>query len=569
MPNKTPLYRFFEILPGALMWTAFIAPIILAFIYPKAVSIAVMIYALYWFLKALTMSYHLILGFWHYHEAMEKHWYHELVTAHPTTWDKVLHLIFVPMYKEPYETVKSTFDALLKSEYPAKNLAIVLCAEERAGTEHVATAEKIKKDFSKHFKEFYLSVHPADIPGEVKGKGANMSYAAKQVVPELLKKGYKAEDVLVTTLDSDNQVDKQYFACVTKAFLESPDPKHTSYQPLPMYFNNIWDVPLFIRMIALGSSFWVMVEATRPDRLRNFSAHSQSLTGLIACDYWSVHTIVEDGHQYWRSLYKFHGKHMVVPIFIPIYQDAVLSDTLWGTIKEQYLQKRRWAWGVSDVAYVFTHNLKEKNMSFTEKWIQFFRLFEGHFSWATTSIILAFAGWPPLLINLAYQKTVFAYNFPFFYSKILLVAGVGMVVTLAISTLILPPPPARYKNHKLIMIRDWILTPLLLPVTNIFLGALPAIDSQTRLMLGKYLEFRVTVKKAVPTSPATPAATPSKTAWNLFLLPPQTALRSPAFKTNQKKLPSELFAYIWCPPPKKVTCHLWSKSNLWVGSVML
>ncbi len=504
--KRTPLVRILEILPGLLTWLTLTLPILLAYRFPKVVSIVVMIYALYWFFRTMTMTYHLVLGYRRYRWAAKKHWLQELKVTHPSEWRRVVHLVLVPMYKEEYATVEATFQALADSDYPLRSIIPILCTEERAGEMAQETAEKISQKFGQTFGNLFVTIHPGDIPGEVKGKGPNITHAAKEVVPKLLASGYKAEDILVTTLDADNRVDPHYFASATKAFIECEDPKHSSFQPLPMYFNNIWNVPLFIRMIALGSSFWVMVEATRPDRLRNFSAHSQSLTGLIACDYWSTTTIVEDGHQYWRSLYRFHGKHTVIPIFVPIYMDAVLSHSFWGTVKEQYLQKRRWAWGVSDIPYVFVHNLQDKTMTFWEKWKLFFRLFEGHYSWATTSLVLAFGSWPPLLINATYQKTVFAYNFPFFYSKILLVAGIGMIVTLVISTLILPPPPKRYRNHKLIMLRDWLLTPILLPITNIFLGALPAIDSQTRLMFGRYLEFRVTIKKFI--GPKVPAARP-------------------------------------------------------------
>lgn len=496
--RRSSVERFFEILPGTLMWLTFILPFVLAFYAPKVVSIIVMIYALYWFFRTMNMSYHLILGYRGYRAAEKVNWHAKLKEAHPKSWDRVVHLVFVPMYKEELAILETTFDALLISTYPLSQIIPVVCTEGRAGEEAQAVAQAIKKKYAKHFPHFFITVHPTDIPGEVVGKGPNITFAGREVVPQVLKLGYKEKNILVTTLDADNRVDPKYFSCVSKAFLETDEPKYYSYQPLPLYFNNIWDVPFFIRMIALGSSFWVMVEATRPERLRNFSAHSQSLTGLLASDYWSVRTVVEDGHQYWRSYYALKGKHYVVPIFIPIYQDAVLSHNLWGTIKEQYFQKRRWAWGVSDIAFVVKHNLEDKGVPFWDKWKQFTRLFEGHYSWATTSIVLAFAGWPPLLINQAYQNTVFAYNFSTFHSRILLVAALGMIIALVVSTLILPPPPARYKNHKWLIVRDWILTPIFLPLTNIFLGAMPAIDSQTRLMFGKYMEvFRVTIKKVV------------------------------------------------------------------------
>jgi hypothetical protein len=96
-----------------------------------------------------------------------------------------------------------------------------------------------------------------------------------------------------------------------------------SYQPLPIYTNNIWDAPAPMRVIATGNSFWNIVLGLRPHMLRNFSSHAQSMAALIDTDFWSVRTIVEDGHQFWRTYFRFDGRHEVYPIFTPIFQDAV------------------------------------------------------------------------------------------------------------------------------------------------------------------------------------------------------------------------------------------------------
>jgi len=253
-------------------------------------------------------------------------------------------------------------------------------------------------------------------------------------------------------------------------------------------------VPMPMRLIAMGSSFWQMVVASRPSRLRNFSAHTQSLDALIATDFWSKTTIVEDGHQFWRSYFVFHGNHQVVPIFVPIYQDAILGSTIFLTIKEQYLQKKRWSWGVSDIPYVFYHSLTDKKIHWSDRLANSLILFEAHWSWSTGSLILALYSWIPIVVNSEFSNSVLAFNFRHIYTVIAGLAYIGMITSLIISTLlVLPRRKSRATNWRILF--DWILTPFVLPITNIFFSAIPAFESQTRLMLGmKPKVFRVTIK---------------------------------------------------------------------------
>jgi hypothetical protein len=180
-------------------------------------------------------------------------------------------------------------------------------------------------------------------------------------------------------------------------------------------------------------------------------------------------------------------------MYTPIYQDAVLGDNIKETLYEQYHQKRRWSWGVSDIPYVMEHTFGNKNIPFIDRWANALILFEAHISWSSTSVILATSSWLPLLLNPGFRSTVLAFNFPTIYSRLLLIAWVGMLTTLIISTLLVPPH--RGKKPKLRIALDWILTPFILPISNIFFSSIPALESQTRLMLGKYLDvFRVTKK---------------------------------------------------------------------------
>lgn len=497
--REKKFYRLWEIFPGLLTWLSFILPIVLSIYYPSIIASLVIVYAFYWLVKSIRMSVRLIWGFHQYKKDTSKDWLKLCENQFSTgekKWQHIYHLVILATYKEELETLRHSARALTNSEYPLKKIIFVLATEERDKQNVQKKVQLLQSEFGQYFYHFMASMHPKDIAGEVKGKGSNIAFAARQALKFIDQKKIPHKNVIVTSLDADNRVHPKYLANLSYKYLSSNDPIHRSFQPLAMFFNNIWDVPLVIRSISVGSSFWQMIESTRPYRLRNFSAHAQSLLGLIKTNFWSTKTIVEDGHQYWRSYLAFGGNYQVEPLYVPVYQDAVLSPKGYlATFAEQYLQKRRWAWGCSDIPYVMTNIIPNKNIPFYDKWLQVLRLIEGHYSWATASIILALVGWMPRFLNHSFQNTVLAQNFPIFYSRILTLAMVGLVVTLIISMLLLPVKTKKSLSWSVIL--EWIISPLMLPIANVIFSSLPAIDAQTRLMRGKYLEFRVTRKAVI------------------------------------------------------------------------
>lgn len=495
LPPHRGTYRLLELMPALLTWGSFVGITWLSFYAPGFIASLVLIYVIYWFAKSLLMSVHLISGYRNYQAAIATDWRAKLETDELTkkNWEDIYQLVVVANAKEELPIVDATLEALTGADYPLKNIIILLANEEKYATIGTTNAKALEKKYGKIFGGFYATLHPMGRTDEVPGKGANITHAVEQILPDLAQRQLADENVLVTTLDADHRVHPSYFASLAYTYLRTPDRTLKSFQPLPMFFNNIWLVPFVIRSVSVGSSFWQMIEATRPYRLRTFAAHTQSLTVLKQSKLWSRRTIVEDGHQYWRSFFATGGRHSVVPLFIPIYQDAVLSpDGHIMTYREQYLQKRRWAYGVSDVPYVLIHMWRGRHSLPFSGWVQAFRLIEGHYSWAATSLILAIFGWLPTLINPAFQSTVLAYNFTLVYQRLLTLAMVGMVISLVLTRLMLPPRP-KIKLHSNDII-EWALTPFLLPVANIAFGSFAAIDAQTRLAFGKYLGFRVTEK---------------------------------------------------------------------------
>ena len=369
-------------------------------------------------------------------------------------------------------------------------MVLILGYEQRGGLEIAKTSQALIEEYGKHFFHAEAVMHPKEIPGEVIGKGGNITYAGRRLEKILKERKIDPMHVLVTTLDSDNRPHKEYLGALTYTYCSTEEPLYASYQPIPMFLNNIWDAPAPMRVIATGNSFWMVIQGLRPHTLRNFSAHAQPMAALIDTNFWSVRTIVEDGHQYWRTYFRYDGKHDVFPIFVPIYQDAVLASTYRRTLKAQFLQVRRWAWGATDIAYVAKMGFLTKNSIPKYKvWAKFGRLLEGHISWSTAPLILLLAAPIPFLLN---PESYIANQVPQIARWLQTVATAGILVTLYLSMRSLPPKPTRYRRHRTVwMVLQWIY----LPITSITFGAFAAIYSQTRLAIGWYIgKFDVTEK---------------------------------------------------------------------------
>ena len=78
------------------------------------------------------------------------------------------------------------------------------------------------------------------------------------------------------------------------------------------------------------------------------------------------------------------------------------------------------------------------------------------------------------------------------------IAMIGIIITVFLAFKLLPTRQERYKRHRTVgMLLQW----LLMPITALVYSASSAFNSQTRLLLGKYLTvFDVTEKATVATA---------------------------------------------------------------------
>jgi hypothetical protein len=516
-------YRFFEILPGTLSWTLLFAPLILSLINVTLAVFCILAYLLVFFVRSLaysvrsiagyrTMKHHLKLDWnglaadieagkvvgadierpkWHLKNLSRLD-----IRVRPVKPSQLTHAVIIATVNESREVLEPTIQAVLDADYDPKQMILVIAYEGRAGKPAEQRVKELLALYGPRFKHAMAVKHPAGMPGELIGKGGNVTYAGRALQKYLKTQKMDPQDVIVTTLDADNRPDGRYFAALSYLFCVVPDPSKASYQPLPMFTNNIWDAPTLMRVVATGNNLFYIVGTQRPHLARNFSAHAQPMQALIDMDFWSVRTIVEDGHHFWRSYFHFDGDYRVYPLSIPIYQDAVLADGYLRTLRAQFIQLRRWTYGASDIAYIADQGFwKGRRAPKLDVVAKLLRSIEGHVSWATGTLLIYFAAFVPPFIH---PQSLAANELPLIVSRVQKIGIIGLLVSVYVCLVTLPPRPARYKRHRSIfMLTQWIF----LPVTSVGYGALAAFNSQTRLMFKRYLsKFDVTEKATVSAS---------------------------------------------------------------------
>jgi len=489
--RKMPIWRFFEILPGLLSWGTLIGSVVLSFIKPVWVALFIICFDIYWLIKALYSAVHLISSYRNLRKIVKVNWLKKCRAIERC--DDIYHLIILPTYKEELDVIKPTFEALANANYPTDKMIVVFAGEERDKERAERNAAAIKNLHGDKFNTFLTTIHPQDIPGEIAGKGSNETWAAKQAKKVIDEKGIPYENVMVSVFDVDTCVHPEYFGALTHKFLTTENPHQASYQPVPMFFNNIWDSPALMRVVAMHTTFWMMMEQGKPDKLVTFSSHSMSFKTLVDIGFWDVDIVSEDAHVFWQCLMHYNGEYRVEPLLVPVYMDTVLASTYKESIINQYKQQRRWSWGIEDIPYIFTNFIGNKKISLRKKIKFSFWSLEGFHSWATNAIIIFSLGWLPLIVGGdAFTQTVLAQSLPYITQILMTLAMIGIFISATINMLIIPERP-KHKTKALVisMLLQW----LLLPIAAIFLGSVPALESQTRMILGKYMGFWVTEKK--------------------------------------------------------------------------
>jgi hypothetical protein len=487
-------YRIWEILPGALSWGTLLGAVAASFYKPVYAAVFIICFDVFWLLKTVYLSMHLKVNWKKIKDHFALDWEERLKHF---KYDYLYHMIMLPFYKEDAEIIEKTLDSLLATRYNHKKFIVVLAAEERAGSEPLKIAGEMKKRYGRQFGHFIVTVHPGNIEGEMAGKGSNISWAAERARIEILnKKKIAYGDVLVSAFDIDTIVYEQYFLCLTWMFLTNENPYRTSFQPVPVFNNNIYEAPAISRVVAYSGTFWQMVQQERQKRLATFSSHSIPFSTLYSAGYWQSNMVSEDSRIFWNCYMKYDGDYIVTPMSYPVSMDANLAPGYWQTIKNIYKQQRRWSYGVENFAYIMYNFTKNRNIPFLRKFKIFLINLDGYWSLATNPIIIFVLGWMPVMLGGSeFNSTMLSYNLPNITRNIMMITMTNLVLSSMVAVSLMPAmPPEGGSKKKFYHIIQWLLVPLTITV----FGAIPALEAQTRLMFGRYMGFWVTPKHRGP-----------------------------------------------------------------------
>jgi hypothetical protein len=278
-------------------------------------------------------------------------WASPRALAHP--WDWPRHLVIIPNYKESLQGLARTLDSLA-AQANAQQLVVVLAMEARERDAR-AKATALRLRYRGRFARLFATFHPADLPGEVPGKGSNEAWAARQAYTRLvLGEGDELGRYTVTSCDADAVFHPRHFDALNYLFLTARDRYRAFWQPAIFNSNNIWDVPAPLRVPDGLSGINRLANLVLPTSVKMpTSCYSLSWSLLHEVDYWDEEIIPEDWHLFLKCSFTLGDRVHVEPLYLPLGNDCVHTDGYLKTMRAHYFQAVRHAWGASDIPYAW------------------------------------------------------------------------------------------------------------------------------------------------------------------------------------------------------------------------
>lgn len=499
MVNKnTRKYRLLEMIPGFFAWMAIFFPIWGAILIPKAVAYFVIAFLLYWLYQSFKSAILAIIGYFKIKKANQTNWLTLFQENFRSSWlkyNQIHHVIIISSYKEPIEVIEMAISSLAsQKDIDLKKLHVILGQEARAGQQNNQnTIDYFSKKYKNVFGDLIFTEHPPNIPGETAGKHSNERFAAQYFKTNFIDKGkFNIDHLTLTSCDVDTLFNSKFFSALTYKFASNSSRYQRFWQSPIFWHNNINQVPGFIRMTGVMGNVIHIANIQEPDGLFfNYSCYSSSFHLIDQSGYWDPDMIPEDWHIFLQAFFATKGKATVEPIFLPTVVDAPDGKNYFAALKNRYSQCIRHAWGAIDIPYAIEQSRLHPEIPFLTRALRIFKLIQTHFIWSSNWFILTLGTSLPVLLNPNFFQTAFGFNFPRVSNIILTICLLPLVILIILDWKL---RPSRQKKGFFNILKNILQWPFM-PIAALTMSVLPGLQSHTRLLLGRGLEYKTTKKK--------------------------------------------------------------------------
>jgi len=475
---------------SSLLWGPIFAPLPFA--------LFVLGFQVYWLWRALMTGTHAVKGFFLLRRHTRIDW-HQIYQEHRAQgkpcldWQRIHHIVVIPNYTESIDKLRLCLNSLIQSE-AAPQIIAVLAMEEREGEEGQRKAALLQQEYEGRLGSIFATFHPAGIVGEVAGKASNENWAARVAKLHLVDMGGHDIDYLsITSCDVDTVFHPQYFSCLSYRFATDPQRYRRFWQAPIFYYNNIWEVPAPLRLphALAGLNHLARLSRSRLRMVFPQSTYSLSLKMAHEVGYWDPNVIPEDWHMFLKCFYQVGGDVDVVTIYLPLHMDGARSKSYMGTFINYYQQARRHAWGCSDIPYVVQQVLDHPEIPLVRRLQRAWALIESHMLWSTQWFLVTVARVVPLWVASFLGREGLPDWFPVVSHWTLTPCLSPLLILIFLDTIMRPRRPRDFHWwHFPVQYGQWFL----MAAITFGSSALPALDAQMRLALGKRMEYKVTEK---------------------------------------------------------------------------
>jgi len=503
-----PVHRLLELLTGATTWALITAPVWGAVFSPAKWAWFATAFSLYWLYKSMSVAIAATLAYRRLRSEQQRDWL--AAVRGRAGWRGIHHLIVFPCYNEPVAVLIESLNHLVEQDYPHDRISVLLAFEEREATAP-AKARELEAAFAGRFAHLWTTFHP-DRSGEVWGKSSNLAHAVRWARRALVADStINLERVVVTICDADARLDARYLSALTYRYLTEADPQYTFYQPVVLFHANIRRLPLPLRVLNSMYSVMQLSRMLVGFRLITQSNYSLALEFCHRVGYWDVDVIPEDSHMFFKALFHEGSRVKVVPLFLPVWSDAAEGPSWWRTVLSHYRQARRWAWGISDVPYLFWQVVARGRPSLVPRYVHAAHYTHEHFLWPSHWFLLAGSFNLLPFLAPAFATSEIGRELTQLASAAYTVCLPSLLVLIWLNWKLRPPGGSHSLGEVVAFLASWAW----LPLVGFVLVALPAVDAHTRLLFGRYLQYQVTEKQGytrVERAPTAPLVQPGEAA---------------------------------------------------------